>query len=68
MSDDKKPVEEKRYAILSKDSIKTYAEATGHSDLSNEVAALLAEDVVYRLREATQVSYTSTQAVTPHTE
>ena len=57
MSDDKKNIEEKRYAILSKESIKAFAEATGHSDLSDDVASLLAEDVVYRLREATQVGF-----------
>ena len=55
MSDDKKVVEEKRYAILSRDSIRLFAEATGHAEISDEVAALLAEDVSYRLREATQV-------------
>ena len=55
MGDDKKHVEEKKYAILSRDSVRTFAESVGHSDMTDEAAALLAEDVVYRLREATMV-------------
>ena len=55
VSAEKNQMEEKRFAILPKDSIRTYAEAGGHTEISDDVAALLAEDVVYRLREATQV-------------
>ncbi len=57
MSDDKKYPDDRRYAILSTDTIKSFAEAGGHADIPQNVAALLAEDVVYRLREATHVSY-----------
>ncbi len=56
MSDDKKYSDERRYAILSTESIKAFAEAGGHAEIPQNVAALLAEDVVYRLREATHVS------------
>ena len=55
MSDDRKVSEERRYAILPKQSIKAFAEAAGHRDIPDDVAYMLAEDVVYRLREATQV-------------
>ena len=55
MSDDRRHFDEKRYAILSRDSIKLIAEAGGHAEISDDVAALLSEDVGYRLREATQV-------------
>ena len=55
MSEDKKHAEERRYAVLSRESIRMFAEAGGHADLPDEVAALLAEDVTYRLREVAQV-------------
>ncbi|MEQ2181410.1 hypothetical protein GOODEAATRI_011353 [Goodea atripinnis] len=47
--------EERRFAEVSRDSIKLMAESTG-VDLADDVAALLAEDVCYRLREAAQTS------------
>ncbi|XP_077357028.1 TAF6-like RNA polymerase II p300/CBP-associated factor-associated factor 65 kDa subunit 6L [Festucalex cinctus] len=47
--------EERRFAEVSRESIKLMAESTG-VELSDDVAALLAEDVCYRLREATQGS------------
>lgn len=47
--------EERRFAEVSRDSVKLMAESTG-VELGDDVAALLAEDVCYRLREATQVS------------
>lgn len=47
--------EERRFAEVPRESIKLMAESTG-VELSEEVAALLAEDVCYRLREATQVT------------
>ncbi|XP_051754571.1 TAF6-like RNA polymerase II p300/CBP-associated factor-associated factor 65 kDa subunit 6L [Ctenopharyngodon idella] len=47
--------EERRFAEVPRESIKLMAESTG-VELSEEVAALLAEDVCYRLREATQNS------------
>lgn len=47
--------EERRFAEVSRDSVKLVAESAG-VELADEVAALLAEDVCYRLREATQVS------------
>uniref|UniRef100_A0A8C1EYN1 TAF6-like RNA polymerase II p300/CBP-associated factor-associated factor 65 kDa subunit 6L n=2 Tax=Cyprinus carpio TaxID=7962 RepID=A0A8C1EYN1_CYPCA len=48
-------IEERRFAEVPRESIKLMAESTG-VELSEEVAALLAEDVCYRLREATQNS------------
>lgn len=50
-----KATDDKKYAIFLKDSIKTMAESAGHERLSEETAAILAEDVCYRLREAVQV-------------
>ncbi|TRY55354.1 hypothetical protein DNTS_020901 [Danionella cerebrum] len=47
--------EERRFAEVPRESIKLMAESSG-VELSEEVAALLAEDVCYRLREATQNS------------
>lgn len=48
--------EERRFAEVSRESVKLMAETSG-VELSDDVAALLAEDVCYRLREATQVSH-----------
>lgn len=47
--------EERRFAEVSRDSVRLMAESAG-VELGDDVAALLAEDVCYRLREATQVS------------
>ncbi|XP_036261559.1 TAF6-like RNA polymerase II p300/CBP-associated factor-associated factor 65 kDa subunit 6L isoform X2 [Molothrus ater] len=47
--------EERRFVELPRDSVRLMAESAG-VELSDEVAALLAEDVCYRLREATQNS------------
>lgn len=47
-------MEERRSVQLPRESVRLVAESTG-LELSDEVAALLAEDVCYRLREATQV-------------
>ncbi|XP_060079186.1 TAF6-like RNA polymerase II p300/CBP-associated factor-associated factor 65 kDa subunit 6L [Ylistrum balloti] len=47
-------IDEKRFAILTKESIRLIAEAGGHSDIPDDVASLLGEDVSYRLREAAQ--------------
>lgn len=46
--------EERRFAEVSRESVKLIAESAG-VELGDDVAALLAEDVCYRLREATQV-------------
>lgn len=46
--------EERRFAEVSRESVKLMAESAG-VELGDDVAALLAEDVCYRLREATQV-------------
>lgn len=46
--------EERRFVEIPRESVRLMAESTG-LELSDEVAALLAEDVCYRLREATQV-------------
>lgn len=55
MTEEKKLINNRRYAIISKDSVKAYGESSGHSGVSDEVAAVLAEDVIYRLREIVQV-------------
>ncbi|XP_033839764.1 TAF6-like RNA polymerase II p300/CBP-associated factor-associated factor 65 kDa subunit 6L [Periophthalmus magnuspinnatus] len=47
--------EERRFAEVSRDSVKLMAEGAG-VELGDDLAALLAEDVCYRLREATQSS------------
>lgn len=47
--------EERRFAEVSRESVRLMAESAG-VELGDDVAALLAEDVCYRLREATQVS------------
>ncbi|XP_063293663.1 TAF6-like RNA polymerase II p300/CBP-associated factor-associated factor 65 kDa subunit 6L [Pelobates fuscus] len=47
--------EDRRYVELCQDSVRLSAESVG-VDISDEVAALLAEDVCYRLRELTQFS------------
>lgn len=47
--------EERRFAEVSRDSIKLVAESSG-VELGDELASMLAEDVCYRLREATQVN------------
>ena len=46
--------EERRFAELSRESVRLLAEGAG-VELGEDVTALLAEDVCYRLREATQV-------------
>ena len=55
MSDDKPRPRERRYAILSKETIRMHSESVGITDLSEEVTDLLAEDVSYRLRDVIQV-------------
>ncbi|XP_049635597.1 TAF6-like RNA polymerase II p300/CBP-associated factor-associated factor 65 kDa subunit 6L [Suncus etruscus] len=47
--------EERRFVEIPRESVRLMAESIG-LELSDEVAALLAEDVCYRLREATQNS------------
>ncbi|EPQ02232.1 TAF6-like RNA polymerase II p300/CBP-associated factor-associated factor 65 kDa subunit 6L [Myotis brandtii] len=47
--------EERRFVEIPRESVRLMAESMG-LELSDEVAALLAEDVCYRLREATQNS------------
>ena len=51
----KRSTDEKKYVILSKESIQCFADAAGHPDIQDDVLSLLAEDVIYRLREATHV-------------
>ncbi|XP_069036312.1 TAF6-like RNA polymerase II p300/CBP-associated factor-associated factor 65 kDa subunit 6L isoform X2 [Lepisosteus oculatus] len=45
--------EERRFAEVPRESVRLMAESAG-VELSDDIAALLAEDVCYRLREATQ--------------
>ena len=47
--------DERRYAIITKESVKMMAESAGHADISDMVAGILGEDASYRLREITQV-------------
>lgn len=46
--------EERRFAEVSRESVKLMAESAG-VELADDLAAMLAEDVCYRIREATQV-------------
>ncbi|XP_072032490.1 TAF6-like RNA polymerase II p300/CBP-associated factor-associated factor 65 kDa subunit 6L [Amphiura filiformis] len=48
--------EEKKFAAISTGSVKLMSEASGVDNLSDEITTVLAEDVGYRLREATQAS------------
>lgn len=48
-------VDEKRYAIITKESIVMMAESGDHDDIDDTVAGILGEDISYRLREITQV-------------
>ncbi|XP_071079391.1 TAF6-like RNA polymerase II p300/CBP-associated factor-associated factor 65 kDa subunit 6L [Haliotis cracherodii] len=52
-TEEKKPFDEKKYAIITKETVKMMAEAAGHADLPDAAAALLGEDLSYRLREVT---------------
>ncbi|WAR20078.1 TAF6L-like protein [Mya arenaria] len=57
MAEEKRIVtDERRYAIMSRESIKLMADAAGHEETSDSVAGILGEDVSYRLREITQKS------------
>lgn len=56
--------EERRFAEVSRDSVRLMAESAG-VELADEVAALLAEDVCYRLREAAQVRSSSASKQRP---
>lgn len=47
--------EDRRFAEVSRESVRLMAESAG-VELADDVTALLAEDVCYRLREAAQVS------------
>ena len=53
--EEKKSVDEKKFAIFSKDTIKLIADSVGIAELTDQAASLLGEDASYRLREATQV-------------
>ena len=53
--EEKKTSKQRCFAALSRDTVQMIGEAVGHSDLPEDVAALIAEDVTYRLRELTQV-------------
>lgn len=58
--------EERRFVEIPRESVRLMAESTG-LELSDEVAALLAEDVCYRLREATQCPATSAEEMDSET-
>jgi len=56
MTDDRtQRLRERRYAVLSKETVQIYAESVGISDLTEDVSSQLAEDVSYRLRDIIQV-------------
>lgn len=55
--------EERRFAEVSRESVKLMAESVG-VELGDDVAARLAEDVCYRLREAAQVSAAAAHVIT----
>lgn len=59
--EEKRPIDEKRFAIFSKETIRAIADSVGIGEISDQAAALLGEDVSYRLREATQVHVTNDQ-------
>ncbi|XP_078000633.1 TAF6-like RNA polymerase II p300/CBP-associated factor-associated factor 65 kDa subunit 6L [Glandiceps talaboti] len=46
----------KKFAQITRESVKIYAESVGVDGLSDDAAALLSEDVCYRLRQAAQAS------------
>jgi len=46
---------ERRYVIVSKETVRQHAESVGISELSDEILEALAEDVSYRVREVVQV-------------
>jgi len=48
---------ERRYVIVSKETVRQHAESVGIAELSNEILEALAEDVSYRVRDVIQVSY-----------
>ncbi|GAB1603691.1 transcription initiation factor TFIID subunit 6b-like [Argonauta hians] len=55
-TEEKKVISEKRYIILSRDSIRMMAESEGISNLTDDGALLLSEDLGYRIRETIQNS------------
>ena len=54
--------EEKRFSVISNDSIRMYAESAGLMHLSDDVIQGLAEDVTYRVREIISKSCCFTRA------
>jgi len=46
---------ERRYVIVSKETVRQHAESVGITELSDEILEALAEDVSYRVREVVQV-------------
>ena len=46
---------ERRYVIVSKETVRQHAESVGIAELSDEILEALAEDVSYRVREVIQV-------------
>ncbi|XP_078672563.1 TAF6-like RNA polymerase II p300/CBP-associated factor-associated factor 65 kDa subunit 6L isoform X2 [Branchiostoma floridae x Branchiostoma belcheri] len=47
---------ERKFAQIPKESVKAHAESIGISEVSDDVAAMVAEDACYRLREVMQAS------------
>ncbi|XP_064489868.1 TAF6-like RNA polymerase II p300/CBP-associated factor-associated factor 65 kDa subunit 6L [Ornithodoros turicata] len=53
---EEKKVDEKKYSQFPRDSVRLFAEAGGHGDVSDQALSLLTEDLNYRLREVAQNS------------
>ena len=51
---------ERRYVIVSKETVRQHAESVGIAELSDEILEALAEDVSYRVREVVQVLHSAT--------
>ncbi|KAK7504141.1 hypothetical protein BaRGS_00004445 [Batillaria attramentaria] len=49
-------MEERMFAIVTKESVRMMAEAAGYNNLSEDVACILGEDISYRLREVVMKS------------
>ena len=48
---------ERKFAQIPKESVRAHAESIGISEVPDDVAAMVAEDACYRLREVMQVQY-----------
>ncbi len=56
MSEEKKRVHKKKYAVLSHETTRAFLDAGGFYDVSQDVLPLLGEDAMYRIRQLVQVT------------